>query len=353
MPTIPNYPQNLMDEHMNWHMNPGNPAAGGRAINPWPPGATEAAPGSGEEFITWHRGYITKFHAWYDTQAFADPAAVTPWHSVPSDLKMSSTGWPGAGNRFANAENRLTTDLGSFATADDLGRFIEWNIHGWLHGAASAVHGEPQLGTFMSPESTYFWQLHGLVDYWWSQWQSRPLPKFRFKELIDSKVTIKREFEKLPIQEKGLRKELKERKEFKEFKEKDIKEFKEKDKDLVEGGFGQIGDPFQAELGGQAFIQPSERPDLGGMVSLNPQPLPPRIGEEVSLNPQPIPPGIDPMELVSHLAQRLDLVERAFAARGGVQPGAEQIGADQMVHPEPKKPEKPMPKGRGEKQPGG
>jgi hypothetical protein len=338
MPAIPNYPQNLMDTHMNWHMNPGNPAAGGRAIDPWPPGATEATPGSGQEFLSFHRGYIAQFHAWYDTQAFADPAAVTPWHSIPSELKMSSTGWPGAGSRYATAENRLTSDLGSFATADDLGRFIEWQIHGWLHGAASAVYGEPQLGTFMSPESTYFWQLHGLVDYWWSQWEARPLPKFHIKELIDTKVTIKREFEKVPIQEKALRKEVKERKEFKE-----VKEFKEKDKDIFEGGIGQIGDPFQTQVAaGQAFIRPFERPDLGDMVSLNPQPIPPGIGEDVSLNPQPIPPGIDPLALIGHLAQRLDMVERAFAA-----PAGKEGGAEQMVHPEPKKPEKPMPKGGG------
>src|SRR6266511_2775183 len=93
MPQIPNFPQNLTDMHMNWHMFPGQPAQGGRVINPWPLGATEAAPGSGLEFLTFHHTFIAQFHAWYDAQPGADQAAVAPWDAVPVELKMSSTGW--------------------------------------------------------------------------------------------------------------------------------------------------------------------------------------------------------------------------------------------------------------------
>ncbi len=54
MPTIQNYPQSLLDEHSNWHMHPGNPAQGGRAI--WP-----GQPGSGLEFLTFHRTFLVHY----------------------------------------------------------------------------------------------------------------------------------------------------------------------------------------------------------------------------------------------------------------------------------------------------
>ena len=37
MSIILNIPQAMITEHENWHMRPGNPAGGGRRINPWPP----------------------------------------------------------------------------------------------------------------------------------------------------------------------------------------------------------------------------------------------------------------------------------------------------------------------------
>src|SRR5207244_1063953 len=81
-----NYPQNLLDEHSNWHMHPGNPAQGGRAI--WP-----GQPGSGLEFFTFHRTFLAHFHAWYDTQPGADQAAVAPWTAIPPALKVDAVGW--------------------------------------------------------------------------------------------------------------------------------------------------------------------------------------------------------------------------------------------------------------------
>jgi hypothetical protein len=174
MPKIPNMPQSLLDEHMRWHMYPGQPQKGGRAINPWPPGAKNPAPGSGLEFLTFHRKFLAQFHAWYDKQAFADPAAVAPWPAIPPELKISSTGWNGT---LVGDEDRIVNKPSSFASADDLGRFVEWSVHGWLHNAAAKVYHEPDLANLMSAtDSTHFYQIHGLIDGWWSKWKKAAKP---------------------------------------------------------------------------------------------------------------------------------------------------------------------------------
>src|SRR5712691_6369427 len=198
MPTIQNYPQSLLDEHSNWHMHPGDPAQGGRAI--WP-----GLPGSGLEFFTFHRTFWVHFHAWYDTQPGADQAAVAPWTAIPPELKTDAVGWTPV---WAAAENRLVSNVPPFQTADELGIFVEQGIHNqFLHSAAGLAYNEPLLFSPMtSPQSTHFYQLHGLVSYWWSQWQARQ--KTVIKDFKEHKEFIK---------------DIKEHKEF----IKDIKEIKE------------------------------------------------------------------------------------------------------------------------------
>ena len=131
-------------------------------------------------------------------------------------------------------------------------------------------------------QSTWFYKIHGLVQFWRDRWLSQHPAKSVVKDVHD--------FGTLPKQhhlEKVLIKEFKEHaKEFKEhqkefFKE-HAKEFKEKDKDkdLVEnpGGFNH-GDPavfaaLQARVAelektvqqGQTFIKAEERPAVGQPV---------------------------------------------------------------------------------------
>jgi hypothetical protein len=261
MAIIPNFPQNLLDLHHNWHVPGAHPGLPSRVI---PPGS----PGSGLEFLTFHRNFVAQFHAWYDTQPFADQPAVAAWTFIPIELKDPAvTFW---NPNLANQETRITTNTPPFATADEIGMFIENGIHNWIHGATATAFHEPEVGTFHSPQSTYFYKIHGLVDYWWQQWQQSQ--KQMIKDIIDSKGLLKehKEF----IKEK-------EHKEFiKDFKEVPEKLIKEKDKDIFEGGgqpgFGgdpafQIGQLSQrlsrleaAAAGGQAFIRPEERPEVGG-----------------------------------------------------------------------------------------
>jgi hypothetical protein len=278
MAIIPNFPQNLLDMHHHWHDPSAHPGAPGGRQHPF--GTT----GAGLEFLQFHRDFVTQFHAWYDVQPFgtapfnvapfltqADAqAAVAPWTSIPAEIKNGAvTGWGGV---QVAQEARLTTLSPPFASADDLGTYIEGGIHGWIHGAAAAAFNEPIVGTFHSPLSTYFYGIHGLVDYWWRQWERAQ--KSWIKDIIDSKARLK-EF-------KDNKEIIKEHKEFKEFT-KEHKEFKEiekpqkekdKEKDIFEGGGfpGGGGDPaelarrlsdLEVKVTQQAFIQPQERPMVG------------------------------------------------------------------------------------------
>ena len=187
MPDIPNFPAHLLHEHHQWH-------TGGRR----PPALN---PGAGLDFLMFHRNYVQKALAWYNAQPGADPAAVTPWTSIPPELKRSVLGW---NSGLASDESRIENDKRSFPSEDVLGRFIEFgefggnNIHGWLHGAAASHYAEPILTSFDSPRSTYFYKLHGLVDHWWQQyvkdrgfgqiWDGRPFWIGNFDGLNQSDV---------------------------------------------------------------------------------------------------------------------------------------------------------------------
>src|SRR5262245_23160534 len=181
MSLIPDFPQNLLDLHHNWHQPGAHPGGGpGRVI---PAGA----PGSGLEFLTFHRNFVAQFHAWYDTQPSADQAAVAAWTAIPAALKNPAvTFW---NSNLAGQEARIVSNAPPFATADELGMFIENGIHNWIHGATAAAFNEPEVGTFHSPRSTYFYQIHGLVDVWWQRWVRAQ--KSRIKDILDTKRNLK------------------------------------------------------------------------------------------------------------------------------------------------------------------
>jgi hypothetical protein len=166
MPTIADFPEDLLDEHHNWH----SPSAHSGVY----PGRRHPAgtPGGGREFLMFHHDFMERFHEWYDVQASADQSAVAPWTSVPAQLKSASLGWNAT---FAEQEQRLITLSPSFANSDELGAFIESGIHNqFLHGATAQHFNEPLVGgPFQSPQSTYFYKIHGLVSHWWSEWQKQ------------------------------------------------------------------------------------------------------------------------------------------------------------------------------------
>lgn len=289
MPLIPNFPQNLLDLHHHWHIPGADPGSPGR-LRPF------GTAGAGLEFLQFHRDYIAQFHAWYDTQPFGSApfnvapfqtapsaqAAVAGWTSIPAALKNPAvTNWGGV---QIGQEARLTSFTPAFASEDELGAYIEGGIHGWIHGAAAAAY-EPIVGNFHSPQSTYFYGIHGLVQYWWTRWQNRG------KRLLFEQKRI--------LADKSLKefiKDIKERKELIFEKSPFEKPIKEKDKDNFEGGFPGGGDPLpfasagvandagmtamagsepllldvqqrlsdlETRVSQQAFIVPTERPLVG------------------------------------------------------------------------------------------
>lgn len=246
----------LSDKHHAWH-TPGGAHGFPSRTNP------AGSPGSGMEFFNFHRNLMDDFFAWNNTHAAVPTSLLVPWTSIPAALKATSL-WNAT---FAAQELRLTTNTPPFATADELGIYIETGIHNqFLHGATAQAFSEPVVGTLHSPQSTFFYQIHGLVNYWWNLWfPSKPI----IKDVIDHKLHI---VEKLRVKEfvkehdKLLAKEhIKDR----------VKEvIKEKDKDIWEGGFvEQIDDPViltqlkerlrALEIGAaqrKHFIRAGERP---------------------------------------------------------------------------------------------
>lgn len=266
MPEIPNFPRTLLDMHHAWHQAGSHTPFAGRSIS-------VGQPGSGLEFLQFHRDYSSQFHAWYDGQPGADQNAVRAWTALPPQVKVPNFGW---NPNLAMQEQRITTGTPPFASADRLGQYIENGIHNWIHGAVARAFNEPNVATLHSPSNTYFYKIHGLVDVWWRRWRA---PKSRIKDIIDA--SPKRFIADKTVQEqlqlpKGAVPEGKGQ--FKEVKEKD------KDKDLVENpgwaGIDEVINPAVQQLEDLAqrldalegfvtrspFIRAEERPDVSGQV---------------------------------------------------------------------------------------
>lgn len=162
MSIIQNFPQSLIDDHMNWHTHPGDPAQGGRAI---PAGQ----PGSGLEFLTYHMALVAHFHAWYDVQP-DDQGVVAPfWTSVPQELQDPNLGWT---QEYADTQNTILNNPLTYATADAFGIVVENGIHNWVHEAAAQYYNQPDVSSPMKAvDNTIFYQIHGMINDWWRQWQ--------------------------------------------------------------------------------------------------------------------------------------------------------------------------------------
>ncbi|WP_240703090.1 tyrosinase family protein [Cohnella luojiensis] len=158
MPTIPNFPQSLLEEHKNWHHARHN-------MNLDPP------PGYGLEFLRYHRDFTARALAWYYRNGY-DPRLVEAWASVPEPIRQAP-----CYNHAAEA--RILFQPETFASADELGRFIESsNIHSCIHQESAKLFGDPAINDFdTAPRNTVFYNIHGMVDRWWRNWEG--LGRFR------------------------------------------------------------------------------------------------------------------------------------------------------------------------------
>jgi hypothetical protein len=124
----------------------------------------------GVDFLAFHNAYIKMGRAWFATQPGVTPEMTASWTSVPPELKTTALGW---NSSLAETEQRIATNNPPFAGEDDLGNYINSGIHGWLHFASSTAYSEPVLANFSSPQSTYFYKIHGLIDHWWDGWRAQ------------------------------------------------------------------------------------------------------------------------------------------------------------------------------------
>ncbi len=179
MPAIPQFPSDLSDLHHAWHEPSAHP---GLPTRRHPMGST----GGGTEFLAFHRDFMAIALDWYNHHAFSedpfnDPAQkaslVAPWGVVPAEMRNLDPAewahWAGDVARLdPNPKNPPAAP--DFVDDDDIGFFIESGIHDhFLHAAAAAVYHEMIVGSFHSPQSTYFYKIHGLVQHWWSLWARR------------------------------------------------------------------------------------------------------------------------------------------------------------------------------------
>lgn len=142
MAIIENIPEGMITEHINWHTRAGNQSQGGRQINPWPPTGNGPTPGSGAEFLNWHEGYIQRFREWVESLSEGQrPAttAIAPWQNIPSHLKMGMNGW----NATLAREEALLQSPSNFGSLDEVGRFVEWSLHSFLHSATPRCTTNP------------------------------------------------------------------------------------------------------------------------------------------------------------------------------------------------------------------
>lgn len=153
MSTIPNFPAALLEEHMHWHHANHHD------------NKSNLPPGYGEKFLRFHRDYINRALQWYH-QAGYDPRLVAAWQEVPEAIRRSPC-------YDINAEMRLRYSPQSFATLDELGRFVEGtNLHGCMHQEAAKLYRDDDLNDFdVAPRSTVFYNIHGLIDNWYRQWE--------------------------------------------------------------------------------------------------------------------------------------------------------------------------------------
>jgi hypothetical protein len=277
MAEIPNFPQDLLHLHHAWHRHDAHPELPGRMIE-------ATAPGGGLEFLTFHRDFVRRVHEWLDVQPFAGGLDVAPWLKIPADMKVPQANWTDV---LAAQERRLDTNNPPYASADELGRDIELGIHNqWLHTAAADIFGDELVRSpATSPQSTFFYKIHGLVDHWWMRWFPDLSAKSVVKDVNDipTKVIVKDTQDKTVLKDvsdvptKVIVKDVHDSKTIvkdtsdvpHKFKESEVPHTPP-DLDrllLVElvTGLTQRVQALESEVArGRAFIRPEERPDVGG-----------------------------------------------------------------------------------------
>jgi hypothetical protein len=155
MALIPNFPQAYLDEHIQWHLD---------QMNRMPMGTNPGTPGYGDDFLTFHAGFISRVIEDLTRNRGLDPGLFAPWPDIPTDLKDLPS-WPTVQGDYDRIANRPYT----FDTSDSFGLFVDSanGIHRWVHNVGGAALNDPSFSVFeTSPQSTIFYKWHGLIEKW-------------------------------------------------------------------------------------------------------------------------------------------------------------------------------------------
>lgn len=155
----------LVTEHVNWHSQACG-VNGGRACS-----------NQGVDFLVFHRNYLNRLRDNYLSQGL--PAAdIQTWYALPPEMKNSANGWTFSLSLVEDNLMRMVDANGQpFTSLDAFALYLERNFHNQLHNIAMRAYGSscppnPDTATndcivqgLMSPKSTYFFKIHGLVEW--------------------------------------------------------------------------------------------------------------------------------------------------------------------------------------------
>jgi hypothetical protein len=158
MATIRNYPQRLLEEHFSWHSN----------MNMNMNMDMDIGAGDGVEFLRFHRNFLRKSLRWYNAQE-RNRRMLAAWSSIPSEIKNH----PAWTRGLQEAEDRIITNLASFESSDELGRYLlTSSLHDAVHVIGSEVYNDFDFSQIsLAPRSTLFYNWHRLIDRWWRDLQ--------------------------------------------------------------------------------------------------------------------------------------------------------------------------------------
>jgi hypothetical protein len=177
----------LVEKHRAWHEDR-SPATGCAS----PGGACgrmrAPAPG-GLEFLHFHHRFMGELRRWYVQNRPSLLPAARPWSRIPVELYEGRPRADGPSRPRVSAdrnqevrrrqERRFQT-TSNFADFNALGLGIEApsddirpSMHGWLHLRLGSLYPQDRdvladMGE--SPRSTFFMNLHGVIQHWWKTW---------------------------------------------------------------------------------------------------------------------------------------------------------------------------------------
>jgi len=166
----------------------------------------EGEPGNGVEFLAMHRAMLQEL-------AQLDPASASllaGWPIPPTDPHDAGDPLPGGATTpfdpdMLAAIDRLQHHLDSFASEDELGRFIETaflastktaGIHNYLHNRFQDRTSSIDLGNpAVNLMNQRFWRLHGWIDHLWSAYRAQAKLSDHAPEYTAAMTTAKQSME--------------------------------------------------------------------------------------------------------------------------------------------------------------